>query len=88
MKKTIATILSLSLMLGVTSELTSAISAKSIKKYQNCTELNKDYQGGVARTKDTVNKGGKVKYKPFVSKELYDANKSKDRDKDFIACEK
>ncbi|MEH7342710.1 excalibur calcium-binding domain-containing protein [Bacillus sp. JJ1532] len=58
------------------------------KSYKNCTELNKDYKGGVAESSSTKNKGGKTKYKPHVSKELYDANKSKDRDKDGIACEK
>jgi len=34
------------------------------------------------------NKGGKTKYKPYVSKSLYDANTKLDRDKDYIACEK
>ncbi|WP_214711387.1 MULTISPECIES: excalibur calcium-binding domain-containing protein [unclassified Exiguobacterium] len=48
------------------------------KKFKNCTELNKTYKGGVAKTK----------YKPYVSATLYEANKSKDRDKDFIACER
>ncbi|WP_205685696.1 excalibur calcium-binding domain-containing protein, partial [Bacillus sp. STP3] len=28
------------------------------------------------------------KYKPYVSKALYNANKRLDRDKDYIACEK
>lgn len=55
---------------------------------QNCTELNKDYKGGVAISSSTKNKGGKTKYKPYVSKELYNANKKSDRDKDGIACEK
>ena len=55
------------------------------KKFKNCTELNKTYKGGVAKTKTT---GGKTKYKPYVSATLYEANKSKDRDKDFIACER
>jgi hypothetical protein len=50
--------------------------------------LNKDYKGGVARTSSVKNKGGKTKYKPHVSKALYDANKKSDRDKDLIACEK
>ncbi|WP_245592256.1 excalibur calcium-binding domain-containing protein [Ectobacillus panaciterrae] len=56
--------------------------------YKNCTELNKDYKGGVARSSSAKNKGGKTYYKPFVSKELYDANKQLDRDKDLIACER
>ncbi|MGM1033963.1 MAG: excalibur calcium-binding domain-containing protein [Bacillota bacterium] len=50
--------------------------------------MNRDYKGGVARTSSVKNKGGKTKYKPHVSKALYDANKKSDRDKDFIACEK
>lgn len=58
------------------------------KKFKNCTALNKTYKGGVAKTKTTTNKGGKTKYKPYVSATLYEANKSKDRDKDFIACER
>ncbi|MBK5443278.1 excalibur calcium-binding domain-containing protein [Peribacillus sp. TH24] len=31
--------------------------------------------------------GFRLKYKPHVSKALYDANKKSDRDKDLIACE-
>lgn len=46
------------------------------KTYANCTEINKKY------------KGGATKYKPFVSKALYEANKKSDRDKDLIACER
>ncbi|OAB30940.1 hypothetical protein PMSM_21210 [Paenibacillus macquariensis subsp. macquariensis] len=53
-----------------------------------CTELNKVYKGGVARSSSVKNKGGKTKHKPFVSQALYDANKKSDRDKDLIACER
>ena len=56
--------------------------------YKNCTELNKVYKGGVARSATVTNKGGKTKFKPFVSKAIYDANKKSDRDKDLISCEK
>ncbi|MBK5484690.1 excalibur calcium-binding domain-containing protein [Peribacillus sp. TH16] len=31
--------------------------------------------------------GIRLKYRPHVSKALYDANKKSDRDKDLIACE-
>ncbi|PZD97388.1 hypothetical protein DNH61_03310 [Paenibacillus sambharensis] len=62
--------------------------ADQAKTYKNCKELNKDYPGGVAKSSSTKNKGGKTKHKPHVSKELYDANKKSDRDKDGIACEK
>jgi hypothetical protein len=44
------------------------------------------YMGGVKRP-GAVQKGGTLKYKPFVSAPLYAANKSLDRDKDGIACE-
>jgi hypothetical protein len=57
------------------------------QSFKNCTELNKVYPGGVAKP-GAVNKGGKTKYKPKVSAKLYEANKTKDRDKDGIACEK
>lgn len=58
------------------------------KAFSNCTELNKVYKGGVAKAANVKNKGGKTKYTPFVSKEIYDANVKSDRDKDGIACEK
>lgn len=92
MKKRITVLLSAVLLttlaLGHTS--TSIADAKSteVKKYKNCKEMNKDYPGGVARSASVKNKGGKTKYKPFVSKALYDANTARDRDKDKIACER
>lgn len=56
--------------------------------YKNCTELNKVYKGGVAKDAKVKNVGGKTKYAPFVSAELYNLNKKSDRDKDGIACER
>nr|WP_084552423.1 excalibur calcium-binding domain-containing protein [Bacillus cihuensis] len=50
--------------------------------------MNKDYQGGGAKSSTVKTKGGKTKYKSFVSKTLYDANSSKDRDHDGITCER
>ena len=58
------------------------------KTFKNCTELNKVYKGGVALTSSAINKGGQTNYQPYVSKALYEANKTKDRDKDYIACER
>ena len=57
------------------------------KKFKNCTELNKVYPGGVALP-GAVNAGGVTKKEPKYDKTLYIANKSSDRDKDGIACEK
>lgn len=89
MKKIVITMLSAALMIGVSFNIhVSTADAKKAKTYRNCTELNKDYKGGVAKFSSVKNKGGKTKYKPFVSKELYEANKKSDRDKDLIACEK
>lgn len=75
MKKIFPIVLSFGLLTSVSFSTVSNVDAAA-KSYKNCTELNKDY------------KGGKTKYKPYVSKSLYDANKKLDRDKDYIACEK
>jgi hypothetical protein len=64
---------------------TPAIAAA--KKFKNCAELNKVYPGGVALP-GSVNAGGATKKEPKYDKALYTANKSSDRDKDGIACEK
>jgi hypothetical protein len=87
MKKVITILLSLGLLLVFTFGSNDTANAAA-KTYANCTQLNKDYKGGVARSSTVKNKGGKTKYKPFVSKALYDANSKSDRDKDFIACER
>lgn len=57
-------------------------------KFKNCTELNKKYPGGVAKDAKVKNVGGKTKYKPFVSAEIYKSHTKMDRDKDGIACER
>ncbi len=87
MKRILGAIIVIALLFSMSYGVANKVEAGA-KSYQNCTELNKDYKGGVAETASTKNKGGKTKYKPHVSKELYEANKSKDRDKDGIACER
>jgi len=59
----------------------------AVKKFKNCTELNKVYPGGVAKP-GAVNKGGGIKKEPTIDAALYQANINSDRDKDGIACEK
>jgi hypothetical protein len=66
--------------------LVTPIAQARVVTYRNCTELNKVYKGGVALP-GAKNKGGKTRFTPMFNKALYDANKSKDRDKDGIACE-
>jgi hypothetical protein len=60
--------------------------AAGAKTYANCTELRKDYRGGVARP-GAVNQGGATKNTPHYDSALYEANTKSDRDKDGIACE-
>ena len=57
------------------------------KVFNNCTELNKVYPGGVAKP-GAVNKGGATKKEPTIDAALYKANKKSDRDGDGLACEK
>ncbi|MDM5197210.1 excalibur calcium-binding domain-containing protein [Fictibacillus enclensis] len=89
MKKVSAVLLTCGLVVSLSSGLSAEAktSVAKVKTYKNCTEMHKDYKGGVSRAKNVKNKGGKTKYKPHVSKALYDANKKSDRDKDLIACE-
>ena len=56
------------------------------KEYANCTELRKDYRGGVARPGAT-NQGGRSRYAPHEDEALYRANAKSDRDRDGVACE-
>ncbi|KYD05489.1 excalibur calcium-binding domain-containing protein [Heyndrickxia sporothermodurans] len=89
MRKLFSIILSFGLIFSFAFSTTEIAEAKTkIIAYKNCKEMNKVYKGGVARSSSVKNKGGKTKYKPFVSKALYDKNKSRDRDKDLIACER
>ncbi|MGD6853949.1 excalibur calcium-binding domain-containing protein [Bacillus infantis] len=89
MKKSCILVITSLLFFSVSFSINAEAKTTSAPKtYKNCTELNKDYKGGVARSSSAKNKGGKTKYKPYVSQALYNANKTKDRDGDNIACEK
>lgn len=78
----------MSLLVALSFTVGAAPADAAAKTYKNCTEINKVYKGGIARSSKVKNKGGATKYKPFVSQALYDANKKSDRDKDLIACER
>lgn len=61
----------------------------AVKKYANCTDMNKVYPHGVGRSSTAVDQTPGLKVRNFyVSKALYDLNTGSDRDKDGIACEK
>ena len=89
MKKIFTVLLTLAIAISFSFNAlqVDAASPKAVA-YKNCTELNKVYKGGVARSASVKNVGGKTKYAPFVSQAIYDLNKKSDRDKDLIACEK
>lgn len=87
MKKLVMTFMVGAVIIGGTANSPAQTDAAT-KTYKNCTELNKDYKGGVAKDSKVRNKGGKTKYALTVSAELYKTNASKDRDKDGIACER
>ena len=89
MKRALTVLLSIMILVSFTFNSTQVQAASpKVEKFANCKEMNKVYKGGVARSATVKNKGGKTKYAPFVSKEIYDANKKSDRDKDLIACER
>ena len=89
MKKILTALLTLAIAISFSFNAlqVDAASPKAVA-YKNCTELNKVYKGGVARSATVKNVGGKTKYTPFVSQVIYDLNKKSDRDKDLIACER
>ncbi|MGC4176118.1 excalibur calcium-binding domain-containing protein [Demequina sp.] len=76
--------------------LTASRTSKATKplgiKYANCTDLKKDYPGGVAKSSSTKNlvrgvaEGG-ILSTTYVSSSLYSLNASRDADKDGWACE-
>lgn len=83
------------LTIALTFSSSTATYAADATKYKNCTALNKSYPGGIAKTgaTDTTKKNGKVvvakpKKSPVVDDAVYAKNKSLDRDKDGVACEK
>lgn len=62
-------------------------SAAAVRVYKNCSLLNNDYPGGVAKP-GALNRGGKTKFQPKYDLNLYLVNSKSDRDKDGVACEK
>jgi hypothetical protein len=65
----------------------SGAASPTVRKFANCTAMQQVFPGGVARP-GAINKGGSSRYAPKISAKLYNANRSMDRDKDGIACER
>lgn len=87
MRKLIMIVAGASLALGPAAVATSA-DAAPVKTYKNCTKLNKDYPHGVGKPGARDKTSGKPVTTFKRSASLYKQNKSRDRDKDGIACEK
>jgi hypothetical protein len=64
-------------------------STVQIKKFANCTAMNRVYAHGVGKrgAVDHVSTGGQRVRNFFVNDALYAKNSGSDRDKDGIACE-
>lgn len=85
MKASVIVLLTASLVLTVQPAMASLVTVE--KKFSNCAALNKVYPGGVAKSHNWHNNGGKIKRMPTVNAKVYMENVSRDRDKDGIACE-
>lgn len=83
-------VVALALTIGLSAPVAAVEMVGSAKTYSNCTALNKAYPHGVAKpgARDKVSGSSKPVTNFKVSASLYSANKSKDRDKDGVACEK
>jgi hypothetical protein len=86
-KKTIIRAAAVAIAMSLLSAQPGLSAAMPSKAFKNCTELRKTYPGGVAKSKSSTNKGGKIKKKPAVNAKVYASNKQMDRDGDGIACE-
>lgn len=65
-----------------------AMRAATPGKFKNCTALNKRYPHGVGKVGARDKTSGEPVTNFKRSNRLYQLNKSSDRDKDGIACEK
>ena len=67
----------------------TAPAGAAVKTFKNCTEMHKQFKGGVGKpgAVDKRKGGGKAKYAPYRSTAWYNANVKSDADHDGIACE-
>jgi hypothetical protein len=73
----------------LTGVVQASVDRPAVHHFQNCTDMHRVYNGGVARrgAHDQRASGGHARYAPYVSTKLYNANAQMDRDKDGVACE-
>ncbi len=73
---------------ALAGSLGTGVASAAPKKYANCKQLNKQYDGGVAIDDATSSAYYRAGWRyPAVGRALYLANKKLDRDRDGIVCE-
>ena len=90
MQKLIRAVVVLALAASGGAVLATPAEAAPAKTYKNCAELNQKYKHGVGKegATDRVRGSAKPVRNFSVDTKVYDANKSRDRDRDGVACEK
>jgi hypothetical protein len=79
----------LALSVPLALALPPAAEAKPLHAFANCTDVHTVYKGGIAKVGAKDHRAsGHARFKPYVNTALFNANKSMDRDKDGIACER
>lgn len=78
----------MALLLSTVAVTPSGGAVSTSKTYTNCNALNRTYPHGVGRPGARDKPSGHPVTNFKVSKTVYQANRSKDRDRDGIACEK
>lgn len=88
MKRAISLVIVTGLMGLAPVAAASSAEAAGVKKYKNCTQLNKAYKHGVGKpgARDKTSGTPVTNFKRSAA--IYKQNKARDRDKDGIACEK
>ncbi|WP_172956091.1 excalibur calcium-binding domain-containing protein [Rhodoluna limnophila] len=65
------------------------VSSSNLKrKFKRCSDLNKVFKGGIAKSAAVVNINKHSRYSAYPSATAYSINKKLDTDKDGVACER
>jgi hypothetical protein len=73
---------------ALAAALLLAPAAASAKVFANCKAVDKVYPHGIAKNAHAATHATGLTERPFVSATLYAQNRTKDRDKDGVACER
>ena len=88
-RKVTASLVAGGLLVAVLAVPSGSASATGVDRtrYKNCTELNVEYEDGVAKTSRWKNRGRAIYGDPEVNRGVYLRNERLDRDRDGIICE-